>query len=665
MSGTVVTDSNVVGNSLKFHHVHVYVDSLDTIASYKNLEADLNNFSKSGAWTAKQRYRPNVAASRDLVVQLLSGPGFRVVASYEGAKTRNIMVQSSDGQEGTRFVFTAPKAAGGLAVVRSASVSAASKEEDGTGEHYEHFALSELRRVLDSQALGKDAAPNRQSFAVLAFEVNSGESMKRVHAAYNAHHPRLVKGHRVYRDGTQLLEVFAYYRGDVKVSEPDRGTVIRFVLFGEKTESAARPTLLPGFASVQAIFDKSSIPVYSDHWVSNVVSRTGFLSTLEDTLGFTPKVDFNAGVVAAGEAQIESTVTGNASALETEDAKTALRARGQIYLPTNNALSEVGHVSMFLREIGQGVQHIANRCDDIVELIARINANEKVTGSAFTFLNIPRSYYGRLLASHVEEGAKVSSAASVDLLRALESAGVIDVGGICRLDVDEKAVRAAVATIANASTRAEIDGQFREIVAVVKRSRYVNLYALLGERFTEKKYLDLVTNKILVDVQGRDVLFQIFTGNVLQRVAGQEAPFVEFIQRVCDVSATTLRPGCGGFGIRNFLTLFLSIEVSKAMAAKRAAVATGDTGVAALEEKRIALFTHQMDVSNPVLTAISDAMTAEADARRDAAKAGGPARRDLLERAERFRKEKEAGNLRLMEISASCMKRMKAIRESA
>ena len=41
-----------------------------------------------------------------------------------------------------------------------------------------------------------------------------------------------------------------------------------------------------------------------DHWVSNVDSRKAFLQTLDDTLGFTPKVDFNAGVVAAGEAQL-------------------------------------------------------------------------------------------------------------------------------------------------------------------------------------------------------------------------------------------------------------------------------------------------------------------------------------------------------------------------
>lgn len=41
-----------------------------------------------------------------------------------------------------------------------------------------------------------------------------------------------------------------------------------------------------------------------------------------------------------------------------------------------------------------------------------------------------------------------------------------------------------------------------------------------------------VRNKILVDVQGEDLLYQIFTSNILQRKAGQEAPFLEFIQRV-------------------------------------------------------------------------------------------------------------------------------------
>ena len=56
------------------------------------------------------------------------------------------------------------------------------------------------------------------------------------------------------------------------------------------------------------------------------------------------KVDFNAGVVAAGEAQIESTVTGNKSAKKwsTTEKDAALKDQSQIYLPINNALTEVG-----------------------------------------------------------------------------------------------------------------------------------------------------------------------------------------------------------------------------------------------------------------------------------------------------------------------------------
>ena len=75
-------------------------------------------------------------------------------------------------------------------------------------------------------------------------------------------------------------------------------------------------------------------------------------------------------------------------------------------------------------------------------------------------------------------------------------------------------------------------------------------------------------NGILIDIQGDDVLMQIFTAPVLQADSADEAPFLEFIQRVCGTDECTaeaqLQPGCGGFGIRNFITLFLSIEVTLA-----------------------------------------------------------------------------------------------------
>jgi hypothetical protein len=142
----------------------------------------------------------------------------------------------------------------------------------------------------------------------------------------------------------------------------------------------------------------------------------------------------------------------------------------------------------------------------------------------------------------------------------------------------------------------------------------------------------IVRNQILVDVQGGDVLMQIFTQCVLQRQPGQEAPFLEFIQRLChaptsssgggggggDVSssgsgdsAALIRPGCGGFGIRNFLTLFLSIEASKAMQDQADALQGGHAAAAAFHATRVALFTQQLVEANPLLTAITAAMAAE------------------------------------------------------
>ncbi len=84
------------------------------------------------------------------------------------------------------------------------------------------------------------------------------------------------------------------------------------------------------------------------------------------------------------------------------------------------------------------------------------------------------------------------------------------------------------------------------ILATILSSRYRNLRSLLGDTVSEKEYMGIVRNQILVDIQGGDLLYQIFTSNVLQRNQGEEAPFLEFIQRVC--SKNVIKPGCGGFG---------------------------------------------------------------------------------------------------------------------
>merc|ERR1711878_28386 len=113
------------------------------------------------------------------------------------------------------------------------------------------------------------------------------------------------------------------------------------------------------------------------------------------------------------------------------------------------------------------------------------------------------------------------------------------------------------------------------------------------------------------DVQGDDLLMQIFSATVMQRKAGEEAPFLELIQRICSqkVDPVTgkpkpVKPGCGGFGIRNFLTLFLSIEVSKATKGRADSLEAGNAVAAEYYGRMVAAFTSQLEESNPILTAI-------------------------------------------------------------
>ena len=144
-----------------------------------------------------------------------------------------------------------------------------------------------------------------------------------------------------------------------------------------------------------------------------------------------------------------------------------------------------------------------------------------------------------------------------------------DEAGVVALECDAEKASEALSGLSHVNALAE----------AVALSRYYNVHLMLGDRFDEKTYVGWVRERVLVDVQGDDVLLQIFTRPILQASPKEEAPFLEFIQRVC--SARELpRPGCGGFGIRNFLVLFLSIELASAAqrgdaAASRTAEANG------------------------------------------------------------------------------------------
>jgi len=660
--------------------MHLYVDSVEDIDVYKRLESNLNQLSSriaemgeeanssgdgqsSGLDIEKCRTiydditdrssqrivdQEFISQGRDVVKQLISGLGFRVTGKRMEDRSRSVLVTTKD-PNGVQIVVTA----------------LGKDSTSSEGDKYSHFGASNIQRFFDSHS-------NRQGIAVLSFEVTSG-SIDNLYQRYVKMHPKLVtsQGIQTYEDGTKVLEVYAYYQGDVRISEADCGTVLRFVEKGEAGGNSI-PCILPGLEPVEAVFDPSSQAAYCDHWVSNVISRTGFIDTLENVLDFTPKVDFNAGVVAAGEAQIESTVTGNDSPLSTTETDRALRDQSQVYLPINNALSEVGHVHGFLQEIGQGIQHVASRVADLPAFVQRGNDYRKITGEGLTFLNIPRSYYGVLMESQFDQ-----------VLSPLAAHAVMDVCETAQLTSPEGAVdleltREEIADLLDNSLPQEHQEEYKskkdETLDVILRSRYINLYSLLRDHLTEESYLKIVRNKILLDVQGEDLLLQIFTSNILQREVGEEAPFFEYIQRVCSECLdengcpAALKPGCGGFGIRNFLTLFLSIEVSKAMVEVSQAKASGDEERQAFAQTMVDVFTAQLNESNPILTEISDAMTLEGNLKTQLDNAlsnnDSDAAQSLRLKLDEASKAKAAGNKKLMECSTKYKLQMRALRES-
>jgi len=658
--------------SVSFSHVHLYVDALESVQKYKDLEGKINQFhdNKKDATVlfAPQNDGEFVAQNRDVVKQLICGLNFRVTGRSD---------DWSSEREGTDSVLVTTVDPKGVQIVVTAKSSESPGSNSNSRVRYPHFSAQALDRFYAAHA-------GRQGVAVLAFEVSERGGVDALYERYAKLHPKLLLDEQVQvYDNAKVLEVYAYYKGEKILSERDDGTLLRFV---ETLGPSAPIHALPGLVHVDAAFSSNAQAAYCDHWVSNVVSRTGFIDTLEDVLGFTPKVDFNAGVVAAGEAQIESTVTGNSSPFSTNLKDAALKDQSQVYLPINNALSPVGHVHGFIEEIGQGIQHIASRVDDLITFVQNANDNRKLTGEGFTFLGIPRSYYGILTVEQISydviDGIKstsptVSKGCAETVVSACESSGITDAEGavdlgLTAVDVSSK-LNASMANSPSSECQEEYE-QHRDIILQrILLSRYSNLYKLLRDNLTEESYLGIVRNCILIDVQGGDLLFQIFTSNILQRVPGEESPFFEYIQRVCSTSSlddsckAILKPGCGGFGIRNFLTLFLSIEVSKAMREVIRAKKDGDTATQEMAQKMVDLFTDQLNEANPILTDISDAMTAEGNAREQLALAIEKCDESLVaklqEKIDSAVTSKIAGNEKLLSCSSKYMCLMRDLRE--
>jgi len=710
-----------------------------------------------------------VPQNRDVVRQLIAGLGFRITAAHAATCTND--------SRGTRSVLLTTRDSRGVQIVVSALTTSDDSDDDDDDDGYmygydvggtcngtkgnqpipmyDHFHPTNLERFFQANS-------HRQGIAVLAFEVTSAVStgsgstasaidvLRRryaalhpkllIHGGSGARHGKMVAGPcaddggigivRSYRnaDGitTRIFEVYAYYLGNVRTSEADTGTVLRFVqrdggghrddaVDDDVNNDIASTAPLPGLRPIAAVFDPTGQDqaAYWDHWVSNVHSRTGFLDTLHDVLGFCPKVDFNAGVVAAGEAQIESTVTGNEPSVSVtalagsgststshghayNPRDEALRDRSQVYLPINNALSEVGHVHGFLEEIGQGIQHVASRVADLPSFVQRGNDLRRITGEGFTFLNIPRSYYGVLAESLLMHGiGRKGRGSDVNtkvldprcartVMQVCQENGIVGPDGAVDLTLTRDEIAAILDDKMPAMHQDEYSSHQTAVLDAILHSRYTNLHSLLRDHLTEESYLKIVRNQILVDVQGDDLLLQIFTCNILQRRVGEEAPFLEFIQRVCserrndnnEKEAVPIKPGCGGFGIRNFLTLFLSIEVSKAMVEASQAKADGNEERFSHARAKVDLFTAQLDESNPILTEISDAMTLEGDIKMQLERAKNSfsskddvGNDEVVIRALEIRlaeasRIKADGNQKLMECSTKYKDRMRKLRES-
>jgi len=297
----------------------------------------------------------------------------------------------------------------------------------------------------------------------------------------------------------------------------------------------------------------------------------------------------------------------------------------------------------------------------------------------FTFLKIPRSYYGVLTIGHLTHGGQPGATQTQPTLSPSCASAVMDACERTKITTPDAAVDLTLSrdeislrlhSAIDHQSHPEFHAHTNQIIDSILTSRYSNLYGLLGDAIPTDQYIAIIRNQILVDVQGQDILFQIFTSNVLQRRVGEEAPFFEFIQRVCSAcdDNTPIKPGCGGFGIRNFLTLFLSIEVGKAMVEASNARAEGDAVGVERAGRRVELFTEQLDESNPILTEIADAMTGEGEvlARIRRAERGGDG--EVVERLTRemevVRAAKEVSNRKLMDCSAKYNELMRSLRLS-
>jgi hypothetical protein len=271
-------------SSMSFDHIQVFVKSLQTIDFYKKLELENNEYREK--LHNKQIDLSAVNDSnfsplkQDLVQQLLWGLGCRVIAHNECKSSRSVLVASTpSAQLATRFIITAPTS---------------TEAKNDSEEEYPYLSGDFANKFFSLHA-------GHEGFAVFGFLLKEVGACDEIYRICKEKHPALLRfesGPKIFNKNGQefkILEIYTFYKDGVEDKIADEGTVMRFI-----EKSGDRSSSLPGFIDDEYSFPTGHLVSYFDHWVSNVMNRKQYLETLKDILGFNPKVDFNAGVVAAG-----------------------------------------------------------------------------------------------------------------------------------------------------------------------------------------------------------------------------------------------------------------------------------------------------------------------------------------------------------------------------
>lgn len=123
----------------------------------------------------------------------------------------------------------------------------------------------------------------------------------------------------------------------------------------------------------------------------------------------------------------------------------------------------------------------------------------------FTFLRIPRSYYGVLTTEELVESAGIPETFAQSIMTNFEEREVVAMDGAVSLDLDKGQISDILDEVAVDCDKDLYDSKRDAILKVVLKSRYKNLHALLRDNVSEETYLGIVRNQILCDVQGEDM----------------------------------------------------------------------------------------------------------------------------------------------------------------